>query len=65
VAELSPTKQEGEKVHQILVGAGLIRPSSPVEKVESISEAERIDIARSLAEAGPLSNLILSERDNR
>ncbi len=65
VSKLSPAKEERQQVHQALLDAGLIRPSPAVEQVEPVSEPELIDAARSLAAAGPISDLIIMERDDR
>jgi predicted DNA-binding antitoxin AbrB/MazE fold protein len=54
---------EAEKAYQVLVQAGLIRPSSPSE-VEPVSESERLQAADEYGQAGPLSDLIIAERDN-
>jgi predicted DNA-binding antitoxin AbrB/MazE fold protein len=55
---------ESEKAYRALLEAGLIRPSS-IEEVEAVSEEERRRVADAYALAGPLSELIIAERDER
>jgi predicted DNA-binding antitoxin AbrB/MazE fold protein len=55
---------DAEKAYQVLLQAGLIRPSSSVE-IEPIPESERLQAADAYGQAGPLSELIIAERDDR
>ncbi len=64
IEQLSNT-EERQRVRQALLEAGVIRPQALVEPVEPVTEAELIAAAKALAVAGPLSELILAERDER
>jgi predicted DNA-binding antitoxin AbrB/MazE fold protein len=57
------TGTEAEKVYQLLVQAGLTRPHSPIE-VDEVTETERRQAADAYGQAGPLSELIIAERDH-
>lgn len=65
VKQTPPVGEEGQRVRQALVAAGVIRPRPPVEPVPSVSEAQLAGAANALAAAGPLSELIIAERDDR
>ena len=54
---------DAEKAHQVLMQAGLIRPSAPAE-TEPVSERERLQAADAYGQAGPLSDWIIAERDD-
>ena len=60
----SPRNQRDRmRVRQALLDAGLIRPRPPVEPMPLVSEAQLVAASRALAAAGPLSELIIAERD--
>ena len=61
---MSETIQK-EQVRQALLDAGVIQPCPPVESVQPVSEAQLIKAANALAAAGPLSELVIAERDGR
>jgi predicted DNA-binding antitoxin AbrB/MazE fold protein len=58
-------EEERQRVRQALLDAGVIRPRSSVEPVQPVSEARLAAAAEALATAGPLSELIIAERDGR
>ncbi len=65
VAELPSTDEERQRVRQALLEAGVIRPHSQIESVQPVDEAELAAVAKRLASAGSLSQLIIAEREGR
>lgn len=67
LAILSEEEPEDE-VHQAeaaLIAAGLVKPASLQVAHRSISQDRRAELARLYAEGGPLSDVIIAERDGR
>ena len=63
--EESPTEHR-RRVHEVLVAAGLSLPTeSAVTEARPLSNERREELARILAAGGPLSEVILAERDGR
>ena len=58
-------EEEREKVRQALIIAGIIRPRPVTETPPSVSETTLAAAAQSLGQAGPLSDLIIAEREGR
>ncbi len=58
-------KSERPRARQALLKAGIIQPRHSVESKDSVSEAELSAAAHSLAAAGPISELIIADRDKR
>lgn len=56
---------EQQQVQQALITAGLVLPQPPSMPGDEISEAELMAVAQRLSTAGPLSDLILAEREDR
>jgi len=54
---------DAEKAYQVLMQAGLVRPSASAE-LEPISEKARLQAADAYGQAGPLSDWIIAERDD-
>ncbi len=48
-----------------LIAAGLVRPTSPEPELKPVSRARRAELARLYAAGGPLSEVIIAERDDR
>jgi hypothetical protein len=46
-----------------LMAAGLVRPTLPRPDVQPVSEERRRELARILGAGGPLSELIIEDRD--
>ena len=66
IVEQIPSRgEERQRVRQALLAAGIIRPHSPIEPVPPVSETQLAAAANALAAAGPLSELIIAERDGR
>ncbi len=65
IAPFSTVQDERGRVRQVLLKAKLIRPYSPVESIEPVSETRLIAAAEALGKAGPLSELIIAEREGR
>ncbi len=57
--------EERRRVRQVLIDAGIIQSPSPTSEAPSISEAQLTAAAEALAAAGPLSDLIIAEREGR
>jgi predicted DNA-binding antitoxin AbrB/MazE fold protein len=57
--------QERERVREALLAAGVIRAHSPAETIEPASEDQLAAAAEALAVAGPLSEQIIAERNER
>ena len=63
--EESPAEHR-RRVHEVLVSAGLSLPAAPVmPEARPLSAERREELARILAAGGPLSDVILTERDGR
>jgi len=58
-------QEERHRVRQTLLEAGVIRPRTLTEPVQPVSEAQLAAAADALAAAGPLSELIIAEREGR
>jgi predicted DNA-binding antitoxin AbrB/MazE fold protein len=56
---------ERQRVREALLAAGVIRPRPPVKLPSVVSEEQLMAAANALAKAGPLSELILAEREQR
>ncbi len=56
---------ETDEIIRIMVEAGLMRPRSlkALEPPDPVSEEEREEIAKKLGQGRPLSEIIISERD--
>lgn len=63
-APLTQVMSEAEKAYQVMLQAGLIQPSIPVES-EPIPTSELQRVADAYGQAGPLSELIIAERDEQ
>jgi len=53
---------EADKAYQVLLQAGLIQPA-PLVQVDPILESELQRAADAFGQAGPLSDVIIAERD--
>ena len=58
-------QDERQQVRQALQDAGLVRRQPATQPVKVVSEAQLAAAADSLAQAGPLSQLIIDERNGR
>lgn len=56
---------ERQRVREVLIKAGVIRPRPMVELVQPIAETTLAAVAEALGKAGPLSELIMAEREGR
>jgi len=65
VALVPAVQEERHRVRQALLDAGVIRPRPTIEPVQPVSEAQLAAAADALAAAGPLSELIIAEREGR
>ncbi len=57
--------EEHCQVRRALLDAGVIRPRSQTEPVQPVSEAQLAAAGKTLAAAGPLSELVIAEREGR
>ena len=48
-----------------LIAAGLVKPPKPPVELKTVSQARRAELARLYAAGGPLSEVIIAERDAR
>ena len=60
-----PVSREKDQVRQVLLDAGIIQSRTPTKPLQPISEELLAQAASALAEAGPLSELVIAERDGR
>ncbi len=61
----SDADRERRKIHEILVAAGVVRPGPVPGPVKSVLSPEReAELARELAKAGPIYEIIREERDS-
>ncbi len=65
VAPVPTAQEERHQVRQVLLDAGVIRLRPPAEHIQPVSEAELAAAADALAAAGPLSELVIAEREGR
>ena len=65
VAPPPAAQEERHRVRQALLDAGVIRPRPPAEPVQPVLEAQLAEAADALAAAGPLPELIITEREGR
>jgi len=61
----SSVEEERHRVRQALLAAGVIRSQPSAKAVPAVSEDQLAAAARALAAGGPLSELIIAERDGR
>ncbi len=57
--------EDHRQVRQALLDAGVIRPRLQSEPVQPVSEVQLATAADALAAAGPLSELVIAEREGR
>jgi len=58
-------EDERQQVRQALMAAGVIRPQPVLEATQPVSETDLAEAAQALGQAGPLSDLIIAEREGR
>lgn len=63
--EASEEMDEVRRAEAVLVSAGLIKPLSPPPDLPQISEKRLAEVADRYAVGGPLSEVIIAERDGR
>src|SRR5436190_23159889 len=63
---ITNAEEERQRVRQALIAGGVIRPPQPPSTpIQPISEEALAAAAQALANAGPLSELIITEREGR
>jgi len=65
ITQPSRAQKERRRVQRALLNAGVISPRTPAGSIPQVSETQMDAASRSLAAAGPLSELIIAERDGR
>jgi hypothetical protein len=65
VIEAEPNEDEGQRAEAALLASGLVRPSKPAQSVRRISKVRRAELAKLYAVGGPLSEVIIAEREER
>ena len=58
-------REERHRVRRALLDAGVIRPRPPAEPVRPVLETQLVAAANALAAAGPLSEVVIAEREGR
>ena len=61
-------EEPGDELHRAeaaLIAAGLVKPEKPQSQLKSVSQERRAELARLYAVGGPLSKVIIAERDGR
>ena len=56
---------EGRRAEAALIAAGLVKPAGPQPEHRTVSRARRAELARLYAAGGPLSEVIIAEREGR
>jgi len=56
---------ERQRVEAALLASGLVKPQRPPENLRRVSKARRAELAKIYAVGGPLSEVIIAERDER
>jgi len=64
-AEESEERDEIDRAEAVLIAAGLIKPLNPPPDLPYISEERLAEIADRYAVGGPLSEVIIAEREGR
>jgi hypothetical protein len=65
VDEESDAARERRRIHEMLVAAGVVRPGPvPGPFKSELSPERQAELARKLAEAGPIYDIIREERDS-
>ena len=65
VSEVDEAERKRREFHELLVAAGLVRPGHvPGLFKSSLSPERQAELARKLAEAGPIYDIIREERDS-
>jgi predicted DNA-binding antitoxin AbrB/MazE fold protein len=57
--------EELHRAEEALVATGLVKPLTPPAEVKTVSRARRAELAQMYAAGGPLSDVIIAERDRR
>lgn len=65
IKQPSRIQKERRRVQRALLNAGVIGPRTSVGSIPQVSEAQMDAASRSLAAGGPLSELIIMERNGR
>lgn len=65
ITPVSAAETERQRVRQVLVEAGVIRPQIITETTQPVSETELDAAAHALGQVGPLSDVIIAERADR
>lgn len=67
LAILSEEEPEDElrRAEAALIAAGLVKLAGPQPGLETVSQERRAELARLYADGGPLSEVIIAERDDR
>ena len=67
LAILSEEEPEDElsRAEATLIAAGLVKPASPQVELKAVSQDRRAELALLYADGGPLSEVIIAERDGR
>ncbi|MBC8446985.1 MAG: antitoxin family protein [Chloroflexi bacterium] len=53
------------RAEAVLIATGLVRQLKPPPDLKTVSKARRVELARLYANGGPLSEVVIAERDGR
>ncbi len=65
VIQYESEADERQKVRQALLNAGVIQPHPPTNTPPAVTETDLLAAAQALGAAGPLSTVILADREGR
>ncbi len=65
IAQRRGARGERQRVRKALLAARVIRPRPPIELAPRVADEQLVAAANALGKAGPLSELILAEREDR
>jgi len=65
IVEEQDTEDDLHRAETVLIATGLVKPLNPPPGLKTISRIRRAELAHLYAVGGPLSEVIIAERDTR
>lgn len=65
ILEEKNTESDLRRAEAVLIASGLVSPPHPPPGLKTVSRARRAELSRLYAVGGPLSEVIIAERDAR
>jgi len=65
ILEEKDTESDLRRAEAVLIASGLVSPPEPPPGLKTISKARRAELSHLYAAGGPLSEVIIAERDAR